>query len=84
MLCDAVTEDLRRPIGFGKAVWCFYDGNDYQPWPYRTGLRHSGGDNFCFVDGHAKWSEVESAKEAVSSSEPYIWTWNDISFLLDY
>lgn len=39
----------------------------------RPRIRHKNGDNFAFVDGHAKWYEVKEADSGGLRREIYIW-----------
>jgi prepilin-type processing-associated H-X9-DG protein len=40
----------------------------------RPRLRHKSGDNFAFVDGHAKWIEVKEADSAGKRPDIFIWS----------
>ena len=84
LLCDSQTETYWRKIGEGNHVWSFYDARPVQYWKYRTGLRHRDGDNFCFVDGHAKWMEMRSVQREVPLPNGQVYTWKNSSFRMDY
>jgi len=43
--------------GCAPDAWCddHYYGWTADPWPCQVRLRHNGGLNFAFADGHVKW-----------------------------
>jgi len=45
-------------------------GSAASPTSPRAASGHSGGSNYVFCDGHAKWMKFENTMKAVSSSEP--------------
>jgi prepilin-type N-terminal cleavage/methylation domain-containing protein/prepilin-type processing-associated H-X9-DG protein len=47
-------------IGLGRTS-CFYpDAKTLRQWWVNAGIRHSGGMNIIFFDGHAKWTKEET------------------------
>lgn len=44
----------------GGDLWCETDGTTYEPYD-TVDLRHNGGVNVAFVDGHVKWLKKETA-----------------------
>jgi prepilin-type N-terminal cleavage/methylation domain-containing protein/prepilin-type processing-associated H-X9-DG protein len=60
---------------YGETWGCVYATIE-QPDFYnkiRPRIRHKSGDNFAFVDGHAKWIEVKEADSAGKRPDIYVW-----------
>lgn len=65
-------------------VWCAADGTTYEP-DDSIDIRHNGGVNVAFVDGHVKWMKKEAAayKPAAALSYNMASFANDEKFLWD-
>jgi len=53
-----------------------------QDWDYVALLRHQGGSNYVFADGHAKWFKPEATLRARQAAKPTgnMWTWERDTF----
>jgi prepilin-type N-terminal cleavage/methylation domain-containing protein/prepilin-type processing-associated H-X9-DG protein len=51
-------------------------------WDYVALLRHQGGSNYVFADGHSKWFKPEATLRARQATKPTgnMWTWEKDTF----
>lgn len=77
MLLDSpnTREGSDRFIGQGSSVVAFWHKELNEKG---ISMIHDGGDNICFVDGHAKW--YKTSESDPGDIKEYIITWNGISF----
>lgn len=76
MLVDAKFQlDVAHKIGDGESTRYFWRKEfNMQGVP----MTHDGGDNICFVDGHARWYKTSEAEP--KDFKGAVDTWNGISF----
>jgi prepilin-type processing-associated H-X9-DG protein len=53
-----------------------------EAWDYVGLLRHMGGANYVFADGHAKWYKPEATLRARQQTKPTgnMWVWDKDTF----
>jgi prepilin-type N-terminal cleavage/methylation domain-containing protein/prepilin-type processing-associated H-X9-DG protein len=53
-----------------------------EDWDYVALLRHQGGSNYVFADGHAKWFKPEATLRARQATKPTgnMWVWEKDTF----
>jgi prepilin-type N-terminal cleavage/methylation domain-containing protein/prepilin-type processing-associated H-X9-DG protein len=56
--------------------------SDGRTWDYVALLRHQGGSNYTFADGHAKWLKPEATLRARQAASPTgsMWVWAKDTF----
>jgi prepilin-type N-terminal cleavage/methylation domain-containing protein/prepilin-type processing-associated H-X9-DG protein len=64
VLCDGPTNDGQHVWPGPPVEWC-----GAEKWCRPQQERHSGGINFTFADGHAKWHRVEALKTTVDPAD---------------